>query len=402
MLTPNNIFSGSPQVTVIPTTYPAGYMNDETSEGAEDGAYINAALMNDAWGFFQACVLQANTAFSETPETADSSQILDGIKKVTNDPRAPWIVAEITADTADVWAESSDSVNVGTIDTPTGVPGVTNGNLAVSADESGDGFVAHVSPSSNLARTGLNMGVDSESNFAEIGASTAYGHRALIQYNGTNWVTLEDTNDKVNSQIGGPSITSGTGYVQVEFSDVNGMELGDLWSVQCLSATPELDFLATRVSGKSGKAVKINFVPRHPVRGIVSISAGNIASLVSGSWNGLSVSYDNGTKILTVTHVARKGPAHVTVSSGGPTAAYVVKALPVSDTVTQITFVDGTGALLAMTSTSLSFTRDVGGAENVPVQGTPILAITNGLGVIAQDFAKLLGTFNLTHVSKGV
>ena len=75
---------------VAPSTpsYPYGAAQNITTPGDGTGTPWEAALVNDLFGFLQAILSDAGTPPSGTPDTAQLSQYLDGLKRlVVNSPR---------------------------------------------------------------------------------------------------------------------------------------------------------------------------------------------------------------------------------------------------------------------------------------------------------------------------
>lgn len=393
MISPTTIFGGAPRVTIIDDTYPAGYMNDETSPGAEDGAYVLAALMNEPNGFFQAAIYQNGETPSETPESAENSQVLDCIRDLTTVPRAPWVYGKLSALSADSWTAASGSVNA---EAPVTFAGGSMSIAGTITGSASNGSVATVSR--DLASKGVIVGAtDDTVNGTILEASSAFGHRAALYYNGSSWSISDPTNTLLNSEES-PTITAASEYVEIEFSQSSGLRYGDLWHAFAVNGNNEFDFSCSRVSGKEGRAVRIYFKPRHPVRAIIDF-AGAIPAVVAGSSNGVGlVTYNETTKVLTITHSARSGPPNVTLASMDD-ARYadgvVMRVLATSSTTTTVSLVDNTGLAIALNDAIFNFTREIGGTENAALTASVIIGVTNGFGVIPQTFKELTGFVNI-------
>jgi len=67
-------------------TYPDKVSKNCTTGDSKDGTPVNAELVDDLWGFGQACTNQGNVTPSNSNETYDSSDILNGIRNICGTP----------------------------------------------------------------------------------------------------------------------------------------------------------------------------------------------------------------------------------------------------------------------------------------------------------------------------
>ena len=388
----------APRATVVAVSYPYGKFNDESVTGAYDGAYLSAQWVNELFAPLLAAANEIGATLTESPDTADSSQHLDNLKAVMSKPRAPWQLGTIEG-TAGTWAAGSEAVNIGTIEGLTGSGNGPDGDLRAVATTAGTANGAVVTPSNDLARLGVIAGSKRLDDRVVVGASTAYGHRAVVMWNGSNAWDLVDASDRALNSESAPTIsyTPGATFFEIEFNDATGIQLGDSWGVMPLQGAPETHFTCQRVSGKAGRAVRVYFTPRHPARGRISVSGG-FASILTGSYAGIdNAVYDASTRILTIIHNKRTGPAHVTL---GSVTSGLYGATPVANAVDEYTttvalFREGDVLGRSLEGATLNFSREVGASDFTKMTGYATLAITNGFGVVPQDLRTFTGNFNI-------
>ncbi len=70
--------------------YPGGIPKNRTTPTSADGSYLEAKLWKDTYGFQDAAIAQGNITRSGNPETAQASDVLDGLKAVMAGQSLEW------------------------------------------------------------------------------------------------------------------------------------------------------------------------------------------------------------------------------------------------------------------------------------------------------------------------
>lgn len=80
---PSTLPENAGRITAPDASYPYGSAKDDSTGTTGDGTPIKKALLNDTYGIIQAVLTAANIVPSGNAETAEVSQVLDGLRKLS-------------------------------------------------------------------------------------------------------------------------------------------------------------------------------------------------------------------------------------------------------------------------------------------------------------------------------